>query len=94
MLLWGRKTLQRLHLWTEAKGMRFNKAKGRLLQLRHNSPRRLQAVGTVAGKCPAEKALGVLVDSWVKVSQAVPRWARRAPAAWPGSAMVWAAEAG
>ena len=53
-------SLARLDGWEEAKGMRLNKAKGRVLHLGHNNPKQLQAGARVAESSQAERELGVL----------------------------------
>ncbi|KAK4833026.1 LOW QUALITY PROTEIN: hypothetical protein QYF61_027408 [Mycteria americana] len=79
-LLEGRKNLQRdlerLDRWSEANCMRFNKAKCQVLHLAT-----MQCIGLGEEwleSCPVEKDLGVLVDSWLNMSQRCGHVAKKA----------------
>ncbi|PKU47772.1 hypothetical protein llap_1972 [Limosa lapponica baueri] len=56
--------------WAEANSLRHIKAKYRTLHLGHNNPTQHYRFGEgCLESCPAEKDLGVLVDSQLNVSQ-------------------------
>ncbi|RMC11207.1 hypothetical protein DUI87_12122 [Hirundo rustica rustica] len=71
--------LEQLHGWEESNKMKFNKSKCRVLHFGHHNPLQCYRLGTVGlDSAQEERDLGVLVSSWINMSQQCAQVAKRA----------------